>query len=91
MKMSDSVIAVPVLTAEFKDPEWKLQTFMRSHATDLEAWENALTPSFRKLVSARVLHFTRCAEGRALLCSRSIFICGRNWRSRPIARGERLG
>lgn len=52
MKVFDPKVDVTELTAELKDVEAKIKTFIREHAAELDAWEAGLTPTIKKSLSS---------------------------------------
>jgi hypothetical protein len=52
MKVFDPKVDVTELTAEFKDVEAKIKTFIKDHAAELDAWEAGLTPAIKKSLSS---------------------------------------
>ncbi len=54
MKVYDSSVDATALTAEFKEIEGKLKTYLNDHAGELRQWESGLTPEIRKGLSPAV-------------------------------------
>ena len=52
LKVFDPTVDVTELTAEFKQLEAKIKTFIQDHASELDAWEAGLTPAIKKSLSS---------------------------------------
>lgn len=51
LKVFDPKVDVTALTAEFKEFEGKLKTYLKDHADELTQWETGLTPAIKKSLS----------------------------------------
>lgn len=77
MKVFDSNIDVSSLTAEFKEVENKIKTYLDEHAAELDEWEANLTPAIKKSLSGAITRILAVPkEKRSLAQKQTLFAAG---------------
>ncbi len=77
IKVFDPNVDVSSLTAEYKEIDEKIKTYLKEHAAELDAWEANLTPAIKKSLSAAITKILAVPkEKRTVAQNQTLFAAG---------------
>jgi len=76
LKVFDESLDVAALTAEFKEVDAKLKTYIREHEHELDEWEAKLTPKIQKSLNASITRILKLPKAKRTIEQKQILFAG---------------